>query len=46
MNLAAVNYGTAVANLAKLLGLGNCIGIGLVPADVDRLVVPRRSQRG
>ena len=27
VNLAAVNYGTGVANLAKLLGLGNCIGI-------------------
>ncbi len=27
INLAAVNYGTAVANLAKLLGLGNCIGV-------------------
>ncbi|MGZ6912155.1 MAG: esterase/lipase family protein [Acidimicrobiia bacterium] len=27
VNLAAVNYGTAVANLAKLLGLGNCIGV-------------------
>jgi triacylglycerol lipase len=27
INLAAVNYGTAVANVAKLLGVGNCIGI-------------------
>jgi triacylglycerol esterase/lipase EstA (alpha/beta hydrolase family) len=27
VSLAAVHYGTAVANLAKLLGLGNCIGV-------------------
>lgn len=27
INLAAVNYGTAVANIAKLFGLGDCIGI-------------------
>ena len=27
INLAAVNYGTAVANIAKLLGLGNCVGV-------------------
>lgn len=27
VNLAAVNYGTAVANIAKLLGLGSCAGV-------------------
>ena len=27
VNLGAVNYGTSVANLAKLLGVGNCLGI-------------------
>ena len=37
INLAAVNYGTAVANLAKLLGLGQLHRRRVVPADVDRL---------
>jgi triacylglycerol esterase/lipase EstA (alpha/beta hydrolase family) len=36
VNLAAVNYGTAVANVAKLLGVG-AASYRVVSADVDRL---------
>ena len=45
ISLGAPHYGTAVANVAKLFGLGNCIGHRVLPADVDRLVLPGQPER-
>ena len=46
ISLGAPHYGTSLANLANLLGLGSCLGVDRVPADGDRFVVPRQPQCG
>ena len=42
ISLGAPHYGTSLANLATLLGLGSCLGVDRLPADGDRFVVPRQ----
>ena len=46
ISLAALHYGTALANLAKLLGLGSCLGVVACQQMAIGSTVPREPERG